>query len=510
MTDLSAIGQLLEDGATSLQSRLLIAGGQIRIFTFEDLKNYRLVDSLSTLVSPPPWCDKCVSMGGSSGTSPAGGPAKYKRTCPRSGHTCISSHGCVPKEYVSHVYANLPHRLSWETLEMTPRSFREGETLAAEAESAGEHAGRSGAETSARAREAAARRGTQASDSSMGGMGGMGGMDGFLFSSGVPPPIIRMGRKEKGKGHGYIMKRHSIIKEFIFSSNYGKLNVMEELLQSKERIPVVVRGGVPSRWPALLDWRDFSGNFLRKLSRIGKGGRKGFKIQIKVSERKELKDKNRHSAAFFYHGDWSNSQMGMASLVEVREALNVALKYGCGDVLLFHCISSYPTPVTDSNLKNIEYLRSEFGIEVGLSDHTMSNLASTISIGLGAAAIEKHFKPSDDAIGPDSSFSITPNQLSLLVNDCNDAWRAIGKAGFHRSLAEEESRKHRRSIYFMNNLKKGDIIRSADIRAIRPGFGLPPKYVDSIVGKHVNRNVERGDPVSFDVFKEKEDGKKND
>ena len=201
---------------------------------------------------------------------------------------------------------------------------------------------------------------------------------------------------------------------------------------------------------------------------------------------------------------------GMASLDEVREALNVALKYGCGDVLLFHCISSYPTPVTDSNLKNIEYLRSEFGIEVGLSDHTMSNLASTISIGLGAAAIEKHFKPSDDTIGPDSSFSITPNQLSLLVNDCNDAWRAIGKAGFHRSLAEEESRKHRRSIYFMSNLKKGDIIRSADIRAIRPGFGLPPKYVDSIVGKHVNRNIERGDPVSFDVFKEKEDGKKND
>ena len=191
---------------------------------------------------------------------------------------------------------------------------------------------------------------------------------------------------------------------------------------------------------------------------------------------------------------------GMASLDEVREALNVALKYGCGDVLLFHCISSYPAPVADSNLKNIEFLRSEFGIEVGLSDHTMTNLASTISIGLGATAIEKHFKPSDETIGPDSSFSITPYQLSLLVNDCNNAWRTIGKAGFHRSLAEEGSRKHRRSIYFMCNLKKGDTISSKDIRAIRPGFGLPPKFFDSLIGRTVCCDVERGDPVSLDVI----------
>ena len=194
---------------------------------------------------------------------------------------------------------------------------------------------------------------------------------------------------------------------------------------------------------------------------------------------------------------------GMASLDEVREALDVALKYGCGDVLLFHCISSYPAPVADSNLKNIEFLRSEFGVEVGLSDHTMSNLASTISIGLGASAIEKHFKPNDDAIGPDSSFSITPNQLSLLVNDCNDAWKTIGKYGFYRSLAEEGSRKHRRSIYFMSNLKKGDTITKKDIRAIRPGFGLPPKYFDSLIGRTVCTNVERGDPVSLDVIRPK-------
>ena len=191
---------------------------------------------------------------------------------------------------------------------------------------------------------------------------------------------------------------------------------------------------------------------------------------------------------------------GMANLNEVRDALNVALKYGCGDVLLFHCISSYPALLTDYNLKSIEILRNEFGVEVGLSDHTISNLAATLSIGLGATAIEKHFKPSDDSKSADSSFSITPSQLKLLVSDCNDAWKSISKAEFNRPFAEEEMRKYRRSIYFMSNLKKGDTISSKDIRAIRPGFGLAPKHIDSLVGRTVCCDVERGDPVSFDII----------
>tara|TARA_B100001059_G_C17804689_1_gene568356 strand:- start:873 stop:1931 length:1059 start_codon:yes stop_codon:yes gene_type:complete len=191
---------------------------------------------------------------------------------------------------------------------------------------------------------------------------------------------------------------------------------------------------------------------------------------------------------------------GMASVVEVAEALDVAIKYGCGDVLLFHCISSYPAAITNSNLKNIEFLRKEFGVEVGLSDHTISNLASSLAIGLGAVAIEKHFKPTNNMSGPDSSFSINPNQLSALVNDCNDAWNALGRSGFHRSSDEEGSRKYRRSLYFMNNLRKGDILSSTDIRAIRPGFGLSPKYFDAVIGKKVCCDVERGDPVTPEVI----------
>lgn len=191
---------------------------------------------------------------------------------------------------------------------------------------------------------------------------------------------------------------------------------------------------------------------------------------------------------------------GMASVDEVREALDVALKYGCGEVLLFHCISSYPAPVQDSNLKNIEFLRNEFRVEVGLSDHTLTNLASTLSIGLGATAIEKHFKPTNDASGPDSSFSITPSELKSLISDCKNAWQALGKTGFHRSIAEEGSRKHRRSLYFMRDLSKGEVIGANDIRAIRPGFGLSPKYFESVIGKVVNSDVERGDPVLKKLF----------
>ena len=191
---------------------------------------------------------------------------------------------------------------------------------------------------------------------------------------------------------------------------------------------------------------------------------------------------------------------GMASISEVREALDVALKYGIGEVLLFHCISSYPAPLRDSNLKNIEFLRDEFGVEVGLSDHTLSNLASTVAIGLGASMIEKHFKPTETSVGPDSSFSLTPNQLSLLVEDCNDAWASLGKKGFNRSVAEEGSRKYRRSLYFMKDLKKGVIIQPSDIRAIRPGNGISPKFAAEIIGKTLGIDVERGDPVLLKCF----------
>lgn len=191
---------------------------------------------------------------------------------------------------------------------------------------------------------------------------------------------------------------------------------------------------------------------------------------------------------------------GMSNLDEIREALGVALKFGCGEVLLFHCISSYPTPIEDSNLLTLEILSREFGVCVGLSDHTKSNIAAVVSIGLGAVAIEKHFKLSEDSEGVDASFSLDPNQFRNLVDDCNHAWKSIGSTEFSRPPSEEGMKKFKRSLYFMNNLKKGARITPADIRSIRPGYGLAPKYFDSIVGRVLSCDVEIGDPVTFNVL----------
>ena len=143
--------------------------------------------------------------------------------------------------------------------------------------------------------------------------------------------------------------------------------------------------------------------------------------------------------------------------------------------------------------------KRQFGVEVGLSDHTTSNLAATLAVGLGASAIEKHFKPSDDFHGPDSSFSLAPADFSSLARDCREAWIALGKEGFNRSSAESGSLKHRRSIYFVNNLRKVEIISADDIRVIRPGYGLSPNCFSNLVGKKVRCDVERGDPTSYDV-----------
>lgn len=193
---------------------------------------------------------------------------------------------------------------------------------------------------------------------------------------------------------------------------------------------------------------------------------------------------------------------GMADLNEIKEALNTALKYGNGEVLLFHCISNYPTPIHESQLNNIKFLKNEFGVEIGLSDHTISNLAATVAIALGASAIEKHFKPNNSCNSVDSTFSINPDQLKSLVNDCKDAWQSIGKFGFSRPKSEKQSLKYRRSIYFMESLTAGSLITANNIRAIRPGFGISPKFFNELIGKKVKCNVERGDPVTFDIIED--------
>ena len=192
---------------------------------------------------------------------------------------------------------------------------------------------------------------------------------------------------------------------------------------------------------------------------------------------------------------------GMASEEEIDNAVRIAKDYGNGELLLFHCVSSYPAPTEDSNIKLIKTLRQKYNTEVGLSDHTLSNTASIAAISMGASAIEKHFILNKKFKGPDSAFSIDPEQLRELKNSTTQCWQALGKGDFHRSKKEQKNKIFRRSLYFVNNLKCGEIISKNDIKSIRPGFGLPPKYLDQIVNKkRVLKNVFVGDRVQWDIL----------
>jgi N-acetylneuraminate synthase len=186
---------------------------------------------------------------------------------------------------------------------------------------------------------------------------------------------------------------------------------------------------------------------------------------------------------------------GMASKIEIEQAVRTVRETSDSELLLFHCISSYPTVTKDSNLNNINWLRKKFGVKVGLSDHTTNNIAALTAIGMGAVAIEKHFKLDNEECGPDSSFSLSVQQLQKLVIECNQAWTAKGNKDFNRSESENQNMVFRRSLYFVKNLKKGQVITKADVRRIRPGYGLPPRYYDNIIGKTVRIDVHRGEPV---------------
>ena len=194
---------------------------------------------------------------------------------------------------------------------------------------------------------------------------------------------------------------------------------------------------------------------------------------------------------------------GMSNVNEIGEAVESCYQNGNKDILLFHCISSYPANLSDSRLGDISYIAQHFDIEVGLSDHTTSNLASILAVAKGASAIEKHFKLDDKDCGPDSSFSILPDQLKNLCSECAIVFEAVKSNKLERGPKELTNKKFRRSIYFVNNLKKGQQIGVNDIKRIRPGYGLEPKYFNTVIGKVLNCDVVRGDPVSFDVLIDK-------
>ena len=191
---------------------------------------------------------------------------------------------------------------------------------------------------------------------------------------------------------------------------------------------------------------------------------------------------------------------GMANLEEISEAVETAMEYGCKDLALLHCISSYPAPLEQSNLKIIDDLSNKFGLTVGLSDHTIGVIASITSVALGASIVEKHFTLDRSEKGPDSDFSIEPNELSNLCTSAREAWSALGEVGYEKKESEKENIKYRRSIYVVEDMDPGDIINKENIRRIRPGFGIAPKYFDRVIGRSINRKIIKGQPLKWDFI----------
>jgi pseudaminic acid synthase len=191
---------------------------------------------------------------------------------------------------------------------------------------------------------------------------------------------------------------------------------------------------------------------------------------------------------------------GMANLKEITETVEVARQNGCKDLILLHCISSYPAPAEQSNLKTIPDLAKRFGVLAGLSDHTMGTTVATTSIALGACVIEKHFTLSRFDKGPDSEFSLEPKELKQLCIDTKIAWNSLGQAGYIKKEAEKVNVKYRRSIYAIKDIKKGDKLTKNNIKRIRPGLGLESKYYEEILNKFAKHDITRGTPISFDII----------
>ena len=189
---------------------------------------------------------------------------------------------------------------------------------------------------------------------------------------------------------------------------------------------------------------------------------------------------------------------GMANDSEIGEAVDTALKFGSGELTLLHCVSGYPSPAAEYNLRTLADMKNRFGVHVGLSDHTLDNTTAIAAVALGAVMVEKHVTLDRNGGGPDDSFSLEEDGLRELCSSTKTAWQSLGKVNYERTEAEKGNVKFRRSLYFVRALKEGDVITENDIRSVRPGFGLPPKYYDKLIGTKIALSVEKNSPVTLE------------
>ncbi len=192
---------------------------------------------------------------------------------------------------------------------------------------------------------------------------------------------------------------------------------------------------------------------------------------------------------------------GMADAEEIQEAIDAAREGGCKELAVLHCVSGYPAPAEDYNLRTIPDMIQRFGLVTGLSDHTLDNTTAITSVAMGASIIEKHFTLDRSGGGPDDSFSLEPAELTALCQGAKTAWQALGQVDYGRKSSEKGNVKFRRSLYFVKDMKAGDLITADCIRSVRPGVGLAPKEFDNLIGKIIKSNAKLGTPVSWDLIR---------
>jgi N-acetylneuraminate synthase len=191
---------------------------------------------------------------------------------------------------------------------------------------------------------------------------------------------------------------------------------------------------------------------------------------------------------------------GMADAKEIQEAIDAAREGGCKELAILRCVSGYPAPATDYNLRTITDMLKRFELITGLSDHTLDNTIAVASVALGANIIEKHFTLDRRGGGPDDSFSLEPNDLRELCQNVRTAWEAMGTINYGRKSSEIANVKFRRSLYFVKSLKAGEQVPPEAVRSVRPGFGLAPKHLDVVVGAVLKRDVDFGTAVTWDLL----------
>jgi pseudaminic acid synthase len=191
---------------------------------------------------------------------------------------------------------------------------------------------------------------------------------------------------------------------------------------------------------------------------------------------------------------------GMATIAELDETVRAARDAGCRDLILLKCTSTYPATAENTNISTIPHMKELFGCEIGLSDHTMGIGVSVASVALGATVIEKHFTINRADGGVDSTFSMEPNEMKELVLETERAWQALGKVSYGATAAEKKSTQFRRSLYIVKDVEQGDILTEKNLRSIRPGNGLPVKFINELLGMRVNREIKKGTAMSWEFI----------